>query len=126
MQTSSVFAVALKKSLDAIEAQEGALKDSVTAIAQGLSEVMSVLEMDLKLPNDLAMPGLPGTNVPAGLRQLGKELSNEIKQLGEELKEQARNHIVWRDRHPYNTTDPIPDQLKILRIYDTSVRRWRS
>ena len=48
-----------------------------------------MLEVDLGVSDDLTMPGLPGSNVAKGARRLDKAVADEIKLIGDTLKEQV-------------------------------------
>ena len=86
--------ITLEKSLKALETREVTLQESVDEIAQLFGEAASMLELDLGLSEDVAMPGLPGSKVIEGARQLGKEVVNEVKVIGDTLKEQVIDKSV--------------------------------
>ena len=79
----------LKESLNDITEKEAALQELASEIARLFEKATSMVEVDLGLSDDVTMPGLPGSNVDDGLRRLDKAVADEIKLIGDTLKEQV-------------------------------------
>ena len=59
-----------------------------------VSRLLGVQPLELGLSDDVTMPGLPGSNVDDGVRRLDKPVADEIKLIGDTLKEQVIDKSV--------------------------------